>query len=75
MGESTSSREKLGLELAVFVLRRESSQALEEEEIEGRSLGLVEEDFPEAAAGRRVALWMSSRGVSDLDCLPKVRGN
>lgn len=24
--------------------------------------------------GRRVALWMASRGVTDLDCLPKVRG-
>lgn len=80
MGPSPSSRAKLGFRLGDLELRRESSQALEEEDIEGRSSGLVEDGFPAAAvvvlvAARRVALWMSSRGVWLLDCLPKVRGN
>ena len=51
---------------------------MEEDEREGRSLVLVvEEDEVEGfpLEPRRVALWMSSRGVWDLDCLPNVRGN
>ena len=75
-----SSLWRLGLglerlrELWLGVLR-ESNQALEEEENEGKPLLLSP---PLAAAAevveRRVALWMDSRGVTGFDCLPKVKG-
>lgn len=64
----------VGLGLGVLEVRRESSQALEEEEREGKALDLSSEAV-EGGVGRRVALWICSRGVWDFDCLPKVRGN
>lgn len=50
----------------------ESSHDLEEDDKEGNGLGSLEAFFE--ASERRVDLWMVSRGVWDLDCLPKEIG-
>lgn len=65
-----------------FFFFRESNQALEEEEREGKTLVsvLLEREFEEEEGGclplvgRRVDLCRVSRGVWDLDCLPNDKG-
>lgn len=57
------------------------SQFCEEEEREGRSVALVEEEDEGFSgrfvveAARLVDWWITSRGVWALDCLPNVTGN